>query len=615
MAFAVAPVDLPPPSGASRWRRALGPLAVASLLVLALQGWAPQLRSALAPAHRTTVEPPFDTEAVVEREAHSARPVAGTPGRLAVEDPSYRASFDRAGFTYAPTHGASALRVSLTQVERGQRALVAGVSSWQADANVSRRQVGTGLQEEVTARKGAVEWDLVLAGEPAGRGDLVVRARLSGVRQATVEGTATRLELVDGSVVDLGETTVIDAQGGALHRSRPIVRNGVVELRVPGHVLEGASYPITVDPTVTSAARVDRDLPPHQGGTPSVAFDGQHFLVVWHYAGQDGRDEIFATRVNGDGSTVGGSFPVSTSANPKTNPDVAWNGTSFLVVWQYQFTATDLDILARRVSPSGFALGSEIPVERPSGNQVSPTVAAGGSTFYVAWEDERTGAGDIVGKRVSAAGAVLDTESQVVAGDSVEESDPEVAWNGDTFLVAYQFAFGASDPDVYAQLVSPSGVREGSRQVMSNRSGLEGRPSVASDGTGFLVVWQDHRNGSPNVFATRTSSTGTRLDSAGIPVASVNQVNDGAPAVIFNGVYLVVWLRNSFTIVEPDVYGARVRTDGTVVEPNGFEIDGRRSTSTQVVAAAPAAGGEKWTVVQEFGGAEHGVEFQLVSSK
>ena len=47
----------------------------------------------------------------------------------------------------------------------------------------------------------------------------------------------------------------------------------------------------------------------------------------------------------------------------------------------------------------------------------------------------------------------------------------------------------------------------------------QGSPSVAADGTNWLVVWQDQRNGNENsIYGTRVTSTGTVVDNNSLAI-------------------------------------------------------------------------------------------------
>jgi hypothetical protein len=63
--------------------------------------------------------------------------------------------------------------------------------------------------------------------------------------------------------------------------------------------------------------------------------------------------------------------------------------------------------------------------------------------------------------------------------------------------------------------------------------------------------------------------------------------------VAFNGTWLLVWNDRRTTGAGPGVYGARIRADGTVVDPAGFVI-APGTNGEPAVGARPGKAG--WTV-------------------
>jgi hypothetical protein len=103
--------------------------------------------------------------------------------------------------------------------------------------------------------------------------------------------------------------------------------------------------------------------------------------------------------------------PIPSSPLPRPGaqraPSVAWNGSSYLVVWEGDRGAS-WDVYAARVSATGVVQESYIAVSAASGNQREPTVASNGSGWLVTWQDFRSGTSlDVYGARVSSSGAVL----------------------------------------------------------------------------------------------------------------------------------------------------------------------------------------------------------------
>jgi MYXO-CTERM domain-containing protein len=100
--------------------------------------------------------------------------------------------------------------------------------------------------------------------------------------------------------------------------------------------------------------------------------------------------------------------------------------------------------------------------------------------------------------------------------------------------------------------------------------------AAAFNGTSYLVVWDDMRNGGFDVFGARVDpSTGSVLsaDAAGIAIAT-GQGSQQLPAVASNGTdFFVVWGDNR---TEPNkIYGARLSgATGQITDANGFALGG-----------------------------------------
>ena len=128
----------------------------------------------------------------------------------------------------------------------------------------------------------------------------------------------------------------------------------------------------------------------------------------------DGRRAL-RTRV--DGALDG--VPIALDLATHWFPQVSFDGTNYLVVWQ-QLPGSGADqtlahINGARVTPAGAVLDSpSIAISSTPQGQYSPVVAFDGTNYLVAWEDQRQQPGDdIYAVRVSSSGAQCRTTSFV----------------------------------------------------------------------------------------------------------------------------------------------------------------------------------------------------------
>jgi hypothetical protein len=349
---------------------------------------------------------------------------------------------------------------------------------------------------------------------------------------------------------------------------------------------------VDVVPAAATSANVEVEVQAAGSfaGEGWVASDGTNRLVVWTVRTADGR-AIKAALVRADG-TVGSTLAVSdTAANG--SPRVAWNGSTYLVVWEHTYPSGDIDVFGRKVSKSGVLAPSQFGVAVLSTHEREPAVVAGGATFYVAWTDDRNGNDDIYGTRISTAGngAAVDGTGVQITTSTKGETQPTLAWNGTRYLVTYQLAYSATDDDVLARTVNASNVPSTTTVPIATSGSLERDPVVASNGSGFLVVWAFGPDDGRDIQGQRLSGTGSLAGGAISVSAAVG--DQRTPTVAFNGTYLVAWNdeRDSSTT---RVYGGRIDGNGNKQDDDGVLLTGTAAAAFNPVVTAGA--GHNWAM-------------------
>jgi len=305
---------------------------------------------------------------------------------------------------------------------------------------------------------------------------------------------------------------------------------------------------------------------------PEVSFDGTNLMTMWADDRANSGWNVFARRFDQNASAVDGSAKVIlSSVNDQGSPVVASDGAEYLVVWVDDRSGSG-DIYAALLDTLGVLQGPPFAVCANAAEQSQPTVAFGGGNYLVVWTDKRNLDSDIYAARVSATGQLLDAEPIEVYSGSGWQRRPAVSSNGEVFLVVWEDD-RTGFCDLYGAMVSPGGTVTPSagRFLVSGASNGQTGASIATDGDGFLVVWQDYRGGiSLDVYGARIDSDGNLLDTGGIKIAS-GIGTEQLPAVTFGGSnYLVVWEddRNDSW----DIYGARVSKAGTLMDLHGVRM-------------------------------------------
>jgi len=313
---------------------------------------------------------------------------------------------------------------------------------------------------------------------------------------------------------------------------------------------------------------------PADQSLPAIAFDGTNYLIAW----QDGRTgtypDIYCARVNRAGVVIEpDGIAVSTAANQQSSAAVAFDGTNYLIVWQDMRNGMYFQIYAARVTPSCVVLDPDgIAVCQTTTNELAPAVAFDGTNYLVVWQDLRNTTSDIYAARVSKAGVVLDPGGIAVSTAVNPQAYPSVAFGGTDYMVVWHDERNSSHYDLYGARVSKNGeVLNPSGIPISVLSKRQGFPSIAYDGTNYVVVWQDDRSGFYDIYGCRVNSLGSVLDPSGIPISTATS-DQSFPAVAYDGAnYMVVWqdYRAGFYY---DIYGSRLTKAGVVLNPSGIAI-------------------------------------------
>ncbi|WP_375771542.1 hypothetical protein NR798_11810 [Archangium gephyra] len=246
-------------------------------------------------------------------------------------------------------------------------------------------------------------------------------------------------------------------------------------------------------------------------------------------------------------------------------PKVAYGGGKYLVVWT---DVRDGRIYGARMKPDGTLLdpeGLRLNTHPEHLFASNPNVAYDGEDFVVVWD---SGEG-VDGVRLEPDGAAPGPVFKVITSGEVA-GDVGLACSRKVCLVAFA-ADSDEGSDIGALRIGPDGRRLDESVIFLSSATVTGEPAVAWNGKEFLVVWTDSHGGvdTPDIYGNRVKEDGTVLGQS-FPIGAAPGMQR-TPAVTWTGRrFLVVWgdMRGS----DWDIFGARVRSDGKVDDPAGIPI-------------------------------------------
>lgn len=255
--------------------------------------------------------------------------------------------------------------------------------------------------------------------------------------------------------------------------------------------------------------RIELGRPEISASYPGVAYGDGVFLAVYDDFGEEGGG-VYAQVIDSEGAVL--NEPVL------VEPDgfygsVVFNGTDFTVAFY------DGDIGLARVGLDGAVVAGSTARVTTSGIANRPVLAMAESVGLVVFEQSLGGDDDrrVYAARFSPEGEVLDPGGILISEATTSSVNMSVA-AGDAEFLAVWSAYNPSA--VQGSIVTFDGEVASRELTISGEAASVGGSAAASDGSGYVVVWEEQRDSGTGVYATRLSAGGSPIDAADVELAS-----------------------------------------------------------------------------------------------
>ncbi|WP_437978650.1 hypothetical protein WMF11_20405 [Sorangium sp. So ce295] len=311
---------------------------------------------------------------------------------------------------------------------------------------------------------------------------------------------------------------------------------------------------------------------------PSAAFDGTSFVVVWS---SGSAQDVFVNRVSPDGAVLGGAgSALVTASGRKALPTVFCGAAGCLAAWEDgrfgngSFAGDDDgEVFGTRIADGAALDVGGLHLSRAASEQSMPAIAYRDGNYFVVWQDYREGTRtDLYGARVSEAGTVLDPAGILINSAPYDQREPRLAASESGYFVVWldgrRSGSNYTRRDVVGARVTPDGQVLDPDGIAISVGGSDKTPAVSSDGSGYLVAWQDTAGGdNDKLEASRIGADGAVLDDPPLLVAQ----RTGASHVTMaygEGQYFIVWHTPGTSLLPSGTRGARVLSDGARLDPS-----------------------------------------------
>jgi len=285
-------------------------------------------------------------------------------------------------------------------------------------------------------------------------------------------------------------------------------------------------------------------------GQPNVAWNGSLYLVAWGNA-----NGVVAQRLLPNGTKVD-SVPFVVM-NPGFGPaDVAALGSDFLVAARKSgYTPQYIFAIAARVRGSDGAVLDTVPLTLNSTYARAPAVTTLGGQWFVAFHNNWThdnSTADTNGSFVSSGGAITNLHIHgpfsTAGGNGIFEVGLASSGNVALMVQSQELTSGVEN-DLLARTISSGGI-VGPVVNLAPWPGNQYRPRAAWDGKNFVIVYQDQKNrlalqtldqldARSDLFGMRVSETGSKVDPQGFVFSALPTSETDPTIASMNGISLV----------------------------------------------------------------------------
>lgn len=311
---------------------------------------------------------------------------------------------------------------------------------------------------------------------------------------------------------------------------------------------------------------------------PTMTTDGSGGTIIACQDNRNGKYEIYAQRMNGDGNAVWSvnGLPVC-QQDSNFKPIIVSDGSGgTIIAWQSYRGSATADIYAQRINSSGNIMWSinGLPVcvvvfEQDSISMVSDGL--GGA--ILTWQDYRSNNGfaDIYAQRINPSGTMIWTANGVnICNQAASQRGPKIIGDGSGGAFITWYDNRAGNYDIYSQRVGAAGAVQWTTNGVATCTMAADQltPDVCSDGAdGVIITWTDFRSSTDfNIYAQRVGPSGAIV----WVVDGVVMNNNVAyaqldPMIVSDGLggAIISWT-DYRTGTTADIYAQRVNSTGAV---------------------------------------------------
>ncbi len=245
-------------------------------------------------------------------------------------------------------------------------------------------------------------------------------------------------------------------------------------------------------------------------------------IITWRDY-RDSNYDIYAQKINSTGHTkwFGNGLAICNDTSAQESPNLCSDGAGgAIITWHdyRNFGTTDYDIYAQHIDTNGITqwMNNGTLICNASNYQRYPQLCSDGNGgAIITWYDGRGTNYDIYAQRINSSGNLLwNNNGEVICNATGEQSNPRICKDGiNGSIIAWVDARDV-DKDIYSQRINSSGIVQwiSNGISISKANNTQENQQICSNGVnGSIIVWEDNRTGSRDIYAQKINLTGSTI--------------------------------------------------------------------------------------------------------
>lgn len=270
-------------------------------------------------------------------------------------------------------------------------------------------------------------------------------------------------------------------------------------------------------------------------------------------------------------------FPIATGTYSQSYPaNIALEDDYFVIFLDRRGGTNSYEFYGKFISPEGTVAPGEHQLVAPhEALSFMHDIAMGDDQLLFAWSRQRgmfDYTRDTYGRLINPDGSPNGPIFPISIGNTISASFIRVASDGEDYLVIWQEGMPHQDATIRAQYVDSDGSLIGNNfSIRPDALGPDHAqvyPDIVFDGTNYLVVWDDNRTGSRNIYGQFIDSDGNLVGDDFLISEDIG-ANQYLVRVAYNGMqFMAIWGDGRDDSNNNGVYGQFFDTSGNLIGDN-----------------------------------------------